>query len=265
MDHGHERTETARETASSLSESDAAPVAGKEPVSLQAAIRRARLESLERSEVMTDLRGAAAARLDLLREQLEPVFAQLPKDCDMFDLGMTQGERPRLFVDMIAFIELMRDRRGFRFVQDTRAGRVLLAESDNVDAMTQSVADYLARRLIERERALAADAAFGAPPARPAVAQETAQPAKVMDAAPPREAFPPAGAAEQAAERAMRVAAANARAPRPRPRILRGLGRLFMFLVEIVGSAAFFAALAFGGWWLSTHYGDAIRALFHTP
>ena len=76
----------------------------REPISLKAALRRARLESAERGEAQDDVKGAEIARLDLLREQLEPVFAQLPDDCDLFDLGLIQGDRPRLFVDMIAFV-----------------------------------------------------------------------------------------------------------------------------------------------------------------
>ena len=47
-----------------------------------------------------------------------------------------------------------------------------IAESENVDVISRAVADYIARRLIEREKALAADALFGLPvaPARPAAA-----------------------------------------------------------------------------------------------
>lgn len=194
----------------------------REPVSLKAALRRARLESAERGDAQSDLHGAEVARLDLLREQLEPVFAQLPEDCDLFDLGLIQGERPRLFVDMIAFVELTRDRRGFRFQQDTRNGRVLLAESDQSEAITRAVADYLARRLIEREKALTA---------------VTNAETRALRAA----ALAGAPATAQSAP-------AQARPARARPRLLRALARLFIFIIEVLGSAAFFGLLAAGGW-----------------
>jgi hypothetical protein len=124
---------------------------------LKSAMRRARVEEAERSSAVAELRGAETARLEMLRDALEPVFAQLPKDADMFDLGLVPGEKPRLFVDMVAYVELDRDRRTFRLVQDTRAGRFVLAENDRIDPMTEAVTAYLGRRLVERERALAGE------------------------------------------------------------------------------------------------------------
>jgi hypothetical protein len=64
------------------------------------------------------------------------------------------GPQPRLFIDMIAFVEMGHDRRLYRFVQDTRQGRVVLAESERLDVMSEAVTSYIARRLIEREKAL---------------------------------------------------------------------------------------------------------------
>jgi hypothetical protein len=122
---------------------------------LKAAVRRARLEDAERSSVSAELRGAELARLEMLDEVLQPVFAQLPREADLFDQGLVPGEKPRLFVDMVAFVEMARDRRTFRFLQDTRSGRVLLAESEKVDAVAEAVTAYLGRRLVEREKALA--------------------------------------------------------------------------------------------------------------
>ncbi len=121
---------------------------------LRAAVRRARIEDAERSNVTAELRGAEIARLEMLKEALEPVFLQLPKEAELFDLGLIPGEKPRLFVDMVAFVEMSRDRRTFRFIQETRAGRVLIAEGDKVDPIAEAVTSYLGRRLVERERAL---------------------------------------------------------------------------------------------------------------
>lgn len=121
---------------------------------LKAAVRRARIEEAERSGVAAELRGAELARLEMLKETLEPVFAQLPRDAELFDMGLVPGEKPRLFVDMVAFVEMARDRRTFRFIQETRGGRLLIAESDRVDPVAEAVTAYLGRRLVERERAL---------------------------------------------------------------------------------------------------------------
>ena len=123
--------------------------------SLTAAIRVARVEEAERSHALGELRGAEIARLDLLRESIAPVLSQVPAEVDMFDVGLSPGEHPRLFIDMISFIEMGRDRRTYRFLQDTRNGRVLLAESDALTPMTDAVTRYIARRLVEREQTLA--------------------------------------------------------------------------------------------------------------
>jgi hypothetical protein len=126
------------------------------PPDLKALIRRAKLDNAERSSVIAELRGAEQARLELLRDALEPIFAQVPAEAELFDHGLVPGEKPRLFVDIVAFVEMARDRRFYRFIQDTRGGTIVLAESDKIEAMAQEVANYLARRLIEREKALSA-------------------------------------------------------------------------------------------------------------
>jgi len=124
---------------------------------LKAAIRRARVEAAERSDVMAELRGAEIARLEMLRDALDPVLREVPADVDFFDAGIMPADHPRLFIDMIGFIEMGRDRRLYRFVQDTQHGRVVLAESEKIETMVKAVTDYIARRLVEREKALAAD------------------------------------------------------------------------------------------------------------
>ena len=124
---------------------------------LAAAIRQARVENAERAEAIADLREIEMGRLALLESALKPVVAQAPADVDLFDLALAPGEHPRLFVDMIAFVDMAHDRRTYRFHQDTRHGRMLMAETQSVDAIASAVANYVARRLVERERALASD------------------------------------------------------------------------------------------------------------
>ena len=131
------------------------------PNALKDAVRDARIEAAERSGVVVDLRDAEVARLELLNEALEPVFKDIPATVELFDRGISKGDIPRLWIDVIAHIEMGRDKRQYRFVQDTRYGRALLAESYEVADMTKAVTRYVARRLVERERALADDAPFG--------------------------------------------------------------------------------------------------------
>jgi hypothetical protein len=105
--------------------------------------------------VVVDLHDAEIARLELLNEALDPVFEDVPAEVDLFDRGISRGETPRLWIDSIAHVAMGREKRIYRFVQDTRYGRKVLAETGNVVEMVDAVTRYLAQRLVERERALA--------------------------------------------------------------------------------------------------------------
>ncbi len=125
------------------------------PHRLKDALRKARVEQAERTGVVVDLHDAEVIRLELLDEALDPLFEELPAEVDLFDRGISRGETPRLWIDPIAHVAMGRDKRVYRFLQDTRYGRKVLAETVNVTEMVDAVTKYLAQRLIERERALA--------------------------------------------------------------------------------------------------------------
>ena len=128
-----------------------------QPGVLKDAVRKTRIEIAERSSVVVDLRDAEVARLELLNEALDPLFDEIPPDVDLFDRGISRGETPRLWIDAIAHVAMGRDKRRYRFVQDTRYGRKVLAESSDIAEMVEAVTHYVAARIIERERALAED------------------------------------------------------------------------------------------------------------
>jgi hypothetical protein len=121
---------------------------------LRDALRQARIEAADRTGVVVDLRDAEVARLEILNEALDPLFAQIPDNVDLFDRGISQGDTPRLWVDVVAHVMMGRDKRIYRFVQDTRYGRIVLAESHEVSVVVDAVTNYVARRLIEREHAM---------------------------------------------------------------------------------------------------------------
>lgn len=125
--------------------------------SLREALRRARTASAEKSGVLVELRTAELARLDLLKDELEPLFAQIPQDVDLFDAAIMPGEPARLFVDVLGFVEMGRDKRTYQFFHDTRYGRKLIAETEEVAKIVQAITDYVAHRIVEREKALVSD------------------------------------------------------------------------------------------------------------
>jgi hypothetical protein len=126
------------------------------PIRLRDALRQARIEAADRTGVVVDLRDAEVARLEILNEALDPLFAQIPDHVDLFDRGISQGDTPRLWIDIVAHVMMGRDKRIYRLVQDTRFGRVVIAESHDVTTVVKAVTDYIARRMIEREHALVA-------------------------------------------------------------------------------------------------------------
>src|SRR3954467_11600246 len=131
-------------------------------VRLRDALRQARIDAADRTGVVVDLRDAEVARLEILNDALDPLFAQIPEQVDLFDRGISQGDTPRLWIDMVAHVLMGRDKRIYRFVQDTRHGRVVLAEAHDVPTIVKAVTAYVARRMIEREHALVT---VSAPPA----------------------------------------------------------------------------------------------------
>jgi hypothetical protein len=129
----------------------------KPPQRLRDALRQARIESAERTGVIVDMRDADVARLEILNEALDPLFKEIPGNMELFDCGLARGDTPRLWIDAVAHVDMGRDKRTYRFVQDTRYGRKILAESAETDEIVDGVTKYVARRIIERERALASD------------------------------------------------------------------------------------------------------------
>jgi hypothetical protein len=134
---------------------EAKPSEAQQPQRLKDALRKARVDQAERTGVVVDLHDAEVARLELMNEALDPLFEEIPAEVDLFDRGLSRGETPRLWIDAVAHIGMGRDKRIYRFLQDTRYGRKVLAETVNIPEMVDAVTKYLAQRMIDRERALA--------------------------------------------------------------------------------------------------------------
>ncbi|MEZ5873167.1 MAG: hypothetical protein R3D32_15250 [Nitratireductor sp.] len=132
-------------------EIDAKKIEGKVH-DLAAAMERIRNAQADRDDVVVEMKQAARTRLEMLAQELGPVFDALPPDNDQFEFALTAGETPRLWIDMTAFVRLARDRRVFEFVKDTRLGRTVLGETENRKRMAQMVTDYVAERVLEKER-----------------------------------------------------------------------------------------------------------------
>src|SRR3979411_191308 len=89
------------------------------PIRLRGALREARIGAADRTGVVVDLRDAEVARLEILNEALDPLFAQMPDTVDLFDRGISQGETPRLWIDVVAPGPMGPDQRNLRFGAET--------------------------------------------------------------------------------------------------------------------------------------------------
>ena len=95
-----------------------------EPTALKQAVRQARIETADRTSVVVELRDAAkSARLRYVgNEALDSGrSSHIPMDIDLFDRGISHGDQPRLWIDVVAHVVMGRDKREYRFVQAPHA------------------------------------------------------------------------------------------------------------------------------------------------
>ena len=106
-------------------------------------IRKVKIAAAEREDVVVDIREANRVRLEILVEELRPVIDDVPREIDLFDLTISSGLQPRFWIDAVAHVQVAQDRRTYRFVRDTRLGRVVVAEGSEVAAMADAVSRYI--------------------------------------------------------------------------------------------------------------------------
>lgn len=119
---------------------------------LSDAVRRVRIAESERVDAIVDLHEAEKARLSALAEALDGVFGEVPSDDDFFLFNIAGGMQPRLWIDPTSHVVIGRDRRTYRFLKDTRLGRIVIRETADLDAIADAVTDYIAEKTVERER-----------------------------------------------------------------------------------------------------------------
>ena len=126
-------------------------------IALEDAIREVKIAAADRGDVVVELREAARARLELLVDALSETIASVPDHDDQFDFAISSGQNPRFFVDAVSHVDLGRDRMTYRFVRDTRQGRVVLAENRDIKTVAETITRYIAERVVERQRMMEGD------------------------------------------------------------------------------------------------------------
>ena len=125
--------------------------------SLREAVQKARHAEAVRDDAIEERRETETTRLDLLLDDLKPIVADIPAGDERFVFTISRGETPRLWIDATTHVVIARDARTYRLLSDTRLGRVVLAESEDLEQVSDRITAHVAERMIERERAIEGD------------------------------------------------------------------------------------------------------------
>ena len=120
---------------------------------LRAALDRARDQQADRFDAIDNVRALETARLQMLADDLEPVFSDIPERNDLFVCRVVPGDPPRLWIDMLSYVAVGDDGHTYRFIETGRNGRKTLAESAEISEISPHITSYIAHRVIDRERA----------------------------------------------------------------------------------------------------------------
>lgn len=120
--------------------------------SLRDAIRKARLEEAERLDQAADHRDGELARLDLLKAELEAVFAEIPNHDDRFNLTLVPSRPARLWIDLFTYVTVEDGANAYLFIRNSENGRRTLFRSTNVAETADRITDYVAAQIVQRER-----------------------------------------------------------------------------------------------------------------
>ena len=121
---------------------------------LSKSMERMKSRNADRDDVVVELKQSQLTRLEMLAQDLQPVFDQVPDENDQFEFALTNGETPRLWLDMTTHVRMGAMPQQYELVKDTRMGRTILAASKDRNQMGQVVTDYIADKMLERDRLL---------------------------------------------------------------------------------------------------------------
>ena len=119
--------------------------------SLREAVCKARLEEAERLHISADNRDGEIARLELLKAELETVFAELPANDDRFNLVLVPSRPARLWIDLFTYATVD-DSGAYLFVRNSESGRRTLYSSSNIPEIADRITRYMAHEIVHRER-----------------------------------------------------------------------------------------------------------------
>jgi hypothetical protein len=124
--------------------------------SLHDAVRKARVEEAYQLDKIADRRDSEIARLELLKAELEAVFAEVPPNDDRFTLMLVPSRPARLWIDLFTYGAIDETSDAYLFIRNSESGRRTIYSTTSVSEMADRITLYMAREIARRERAEAA-------------------------------------------------------------------------------------------------------------
>jgi hypothetical protein len=119
------------------------------------ALKQARLAEAAQLEALVSLRDARSLRLLALRDALKRELAGHDEALCLFELNVQDAEKPKLWLDLISFIEMEPNPKSYRLMQDGPQGRACVFESSDAGAMQAQALRHLAHRLVVHDKLVA--------------------------------------------------------------------------------------------------------------
>lgn len=120
--------------------------------SLREAVRQARVEEAAKLDRSADRRDGEIARLELLKAELEPVFADIPSGDDRFCLALVPSRPARLWIDLFTYAAIDDQTGGYLFIRNSEGGRRTLFSSPSQSEMADRIVKHMAQEIVRRER-----------------------------------------------------------------------------------------------------------------
>ena len=130
------------------------------PNRLDKAIGQARqLEGAYFDNRMRDL-DSRTLRLEVLRLELAQIVDSRAEAKRFVNLAISGDEQPRLWIDLTSYVVMAPSARQYRFVRDRQDNSEVLFETRDRAEMVETITQFIAHRVVERERMLEPNVMF---------------------------------------------------------------------------------------------------------
>ena len=95
---------------------------------LTTALIEARLAQAAQFDAVSRVHDASTLRLEALRDTLMPELRNAAHLRELIEINLQDGERPRLWIDLISHVEMQPDPKSYRMIQSSERGHETIFE-----------------------------------------------------------------------------------------------------------------------------------------